>query len=89
MQQLKQSPMFHFSMSSLELFHSNFLAWLFVQNIYAFLECFGVEVKDDMEYVIDREYNLGTSVVDGKDKKWITDIAVFAKYRDNGDKRSL
>lgn len=87
-QQLKQSPMFHFSMSSLELFHSNFLAWLFVQDIYAFLECFGVEVKDDMEYVIDREYNLGTSVVDGKDKKWITDIAVFAKYRDNDDEKS-
>lgn len=87
-QQLKQSPMFHFSMSSLELFHSNFLAWLFGQNPYAFLECFGVEVKADNEYIVDRELHLGSSVVDGKDKKWITDIAVFAKDRDDNDEKS-
>lgn len=77
--------MFYFSMSSLELFHSNFLAWLFGQNSHAFLKCFGVEVKDNKEYLIDREFCLGSSMVDKKDKKWITDIAVFARDRDNND----
>lgn len=28
-QQLESSPMFHLSLSSKELFHSNFLSWLF------------------------------------------------------------
>lgn len=80
--------MFHFSMSSLELFHSNFLAWLFGQNPNAFLTCFGVEVKADKEYIIEREFHLGSSKVDGKDKKWITDIAVFAKDRNQSDEKS-
>ena len=31
-QELQENPMFKFSMSSLELFHSNFLEWLFNQN---------------------------------------------------------
>ena len=81
--QLKENPMFCFSMSSLELFHSNFLEWLFVQNTDAFLKCFGVEPKDDKEYVIEREYYLDRSEVNGISKKWITDIAVFANGKND------
>lgn len=76
--------MFKLSMSSLELFHSNFLEWLFMQNPTAFLECFGIEVQPDKEYSIDREYHLGSNDIDGKNKKWITDIAVFVQDKNAG-----
>ena len=42
---LNANPMFRLSMSSLELFHSNFLEWLFDLDHKAFLECFSLTVK--------------------------------------------
>ena len=84
---LLQNPMFRLSMSSLELFHSNFLEWLFDQNYSAFLNCFGIEVETNKEYTIAREFCLGSSKNDGKNKKWVTDIAVFAKDKNNIDEK--
>ena len=86
--QLQDNPMFKFSMSSLELFHSNFLEWLFCQDKPAFLKCFGVEKESDKEYDIKREYNLPCKGAKQKDKKWITDIAVFAKDKNDSNEKS-
>jgi hypothetical protein len=74
---LNTNPMFRFSMSSLELFHSNFLEWLFDLDHVAFLNCFSVQVNNTSQYSIKREYYLGTTIVNNNKKKWITDIAVF------------
>ena len=74
---LRKNPMFRLSMSSLELFHSNFLEWLFDLDHEAFLKCFGLKVNNSSTYTIKREYHLGTTPVNGKDKQWVTDIAVF------------
>lgn len=88
LKELQENPMFKFSMSSLELFHSNFLEWLFNQNYSAFLKCFGIEVETNKEYTIAREFCLGSSSKnDGKNKKWVTDIAVFAKDKNNIDEK--
>lgn len=87
LKELQENPMFKFSMSSLELFHSNFLEWLFDQNYSAFLKCFGIEVETNKEYTIAREFCLGSSKNDGKNKKWVTDIAVFAKDKNNIDEK--
>jgi hypothetical protein len=70
---LQMNPMYRLSMSSLELFHSNFLEWLFDIDHEAFLECFGLTVNPSSTYTIEREYHLGTR--DGKE--WVTDIAVL------------
>ena len=75
---LRKNPMFRLSMSSLELFHSNFLEWLFDIDHAAFLTCFGLEVNNSSTYTIEREYHLGTTkLATGKNKQWVTDIAVF------------
>ena len=74
---LRINPMFRLSMSSLELFHSNFLEWLFDLDHEAFLKCFGLTVSNPSTYTIKREYHLGTTTVNGKKKQWVTDIAVF------------
>ena len=74
---LRKNPMFRLSMSSLELFHSNFLEWLFDIDHKAFLKCFGLKVNNSSTYTIKREYHLGTTPVNGKNKQWVTDIAVF------------
>ena len=71
--ELQQNPMFRLSMSSLELFHSNFLEWLFDIDHEAFLKCFNLTVDDSSTYTIEREYHLGTD----EEKEWVTDIAVF------------
>lgn len=71
--ELQQNPMYRLSMSSLELFHSNFLEWLFDIDHAAFLTCFGLEVNNSSTYTIEREYHLGTK----EEKEWVTDIAVF------------
>lgn len=71
---LQMNPMYRLSMSSLELFHSNFLEWLFDIDHEAFLRCFDLAVSDSAAYTIEREYHLGT---DNADKQWVTDIAVF------------
>ena len=78
---LRSNPMFRLSMSSLELFHSNFLEWLFDLDHEAFLKCFGLTVSNPTACTIEREYHLGTTPVNGKNKQWVTDIAVF----DNGN----
>ena len=88
-QQLQENPMFKFSMSSLELFHSNFLEWLFNQNPSTFLICFGIDVETGKEYTIQREYTLGSDKVNDKKKKWITDIAVFAKENGKDEKELI
>ena len=72
--ELQQNPMYRLSMSSLELFHSNFLEWLFDINHEVFLECFGLTVDPSSTYTIEREYHLG---IDDAGKQWVTDIAVF------------
>ena len=75
---LRKKPMFRLSMSSLELFHSNFLEWLFDLDHEAFLKCFGLTVNNSVTYTIEREYHLGTTkLATGKNKQWVTDIAVF------------
>ena len=74
---LRSNPMFRLSMSSLELFHSNFLEWLFDLDHEAFLKCFGLTVSNPAACTIEREYHLGTTPVNGKNKQWVTDIAVF------------
>ena len=75
---LRKNPMFRLSMSSLELFHSNFLEWLFDLDHEAFLKCFDLTVNNSAAYTIEREYHLGTTkLATGKNKQWVTDIAVF------------
>ena len=71
--ELQQNPMYRLSMSSLELFHSNFLEWLFDLDHEAFLKCFGLTVSNPAACTIEREYHLGTE----EEKQWVTDIAVF------------
>ena len=72
--ELQQNPMYRLSMSSLELFHSNFLEWLFDIDHEAFLKCFDLPVNNSAAYTIEREYHLG---IDDAGKQWVTDIAVF------------
>ena len=69
---LRKNPMFRLSMSSLELFHSNFLEWLFDIDHKAFLQCFDLTINSST-CTIEREYHLGTK----EEKEWVTDIAVF------------
>lgn len=84
---LNANAMFRLSMSSLELFHSNFLEWLFDLNHEAFLKCFGLTVSNPAACTIEREYHLGTTPVNGKNKQWVTDIAVFEKADDQNEKK--
>lgn len=73
--ELQQNPMYRLSMSSLELFHSNFLEWLFDIDHEAFLKCFDPTFNNPAACTIEREYHLGTK----EKKQWVTDIAVFEK----------
>ena len=84
---LRKNPMFRLSMSSLELFHSNFLEWLFDLDHDAFLKCFDLTVSNPAACTIEREYHLGTTPVNGKNKQWVTDIAVFEKADDQNEKK--
>ena len=84
---LRKNPMFRLSMSSLELFHSNFLEWLFDLDHDAFLKCFDLTVSNPAACTIEREYHLGTTRVNGKNKQWVTDIAVFEKADDKNEKK--
>lgn len=75
---LRKNPIFRLSMSSLELFHSNFLEWLFDLDHEAFLKCFDLTVSNPAACTIEREYHLGTTkLATRKNKQWVTDIAVF------------
>ena len=80
---LNANPMFRLSMSSLELFHSNFLEWLFDLDHKAFLKCFDLTVTNPTACTIEREYHLGRK----KEKQWVTDIAVFKKADDKNEKK--
>lgn len=80
---LRKNPMFRLSMSSLELFHSNFLEWLFDLDHEAFLKCFDLTVTNPTACTIEREYHLGRK----KEKQWVTDIAVFKKADDKNEKK--
>ena len=68
---LKKSPMFNLSLSSKELFHSNFLAWIAEDEdtkelFESILELFGLEKETaqdyakgirDSHYIVKREYH--------------------------------
>ena len=85
---LRKNPIFRLSMSSLELFHSNFLEWLFDLNHEAFLKCFGLTVSNPAACTIEREYHLGTTkLATRKNKQWVTDIAVFENADDKNEKK--
>jgi len=76
---LLNNPMYRISMSSLELFHSNFLACLFQENPVAFLRCFSVKYTGTgSDLALVREYSLGSSPnpQTGKNTKYVTDIMV-------------
>lgn len=73
------NPMYRMSMSSLELFHSNFLACLFQEDPKAFLNCFSVPYSGNVaDLVLVREYSLGSlpDPLTGKKKQYVTDIMV-------------
>lgn len=59
LKKLDESPMFHLSMASLELFHSNFLYWLYSVNSEVFkrimTELIGPEVKWHEKWRVYRE----------------------------------
>lgn len=61
-EKLLLNPMFRLSMSSLELFHSNFLACLFQEDPETFLKCFDVTTPNysPQDLILYREYSLGT-----------------------------
>ena len=60
---LKTSPMFNLSLSSKELFHSNFLYWIYLYDKSYFKELVGKlgadtsSWGDDNDWVLKREYN--------------------------------
>lgn len=71
---LKTSPMFNLSLSSKELFHSNFLYWIYIANRDAFralLEAVGIKRDNWGEnWVAKREYlNFDLCVIDKSDSK--------------------
>lgn len=91
---LVQNPMYKLSMSSLELFHSNFLECLFHEDKEAFLRCFGYEDTDfPSEYIecliILREFCLGTIEGEGKVKKFVTDIVVGFDFIGQGNSNDI
>lgn len=68
---LKTSPMFNLSLSSKELFHSNFLYWIYIADKNAFralLEAVGIKTDNWGEnWVAKREYlNFDLCVIDNK-----------------------
>ena len=75
---LKTSPMFNLSLSSKELFHSNFLYWLYIakDNKEAFcslLNVIGITTDNwGNDWVVKREYlNFDLCVIGSNDKKEI------------------
>ena len=80
---LTSNPMFRLSLSSLELFHSNFLAYLFDIDKRAFLACFGMEgLPEDLDnYTLEREFCLGKD----NGHNVVTDIAILKKGKRKAD----
>lgn len=73
---LKSSPMFNLSLSSKELFHSNFLYWIYITNKGVFKELMkelGASTNDwgqDEDWEVKREYlNFDLSIVSNNQKK--------------------
>lgn len=71
---LKTSPMFNLSLSSKELFHSNFLYWLYIANKKAFCSLLNViDIKTDSwgnDWEVKREYlNFDLCVIGSNGKK--------------------
>lgn len=75
---LLTNPMYLLSMSSLELFHSNFLAFLFKENPLDFLRLFDVDVTGltEDQLIIERECHLGKDSSNIKNKEYVTDLMV-------------
>ena len=90
--ELNKNPMFHLSLGSKELFHSNFLAFLWDQNPKAFLELLNdlchnsIQVEDlfRKEPTLDREkenFDICLHHKEGKGEKEIYDIIIENKVK--------
>ncbi|MDE6277018.1 MAG: PD-(D/E)XK nuclease family protein [Muribaculaceae bacterium] len=85
---LKTSPMFQLSLSSKELFHSNFLYWLYTLNRNNFLELFRKLLKNKNlgsnwgEWEVKREYNhYDLCVISHEDKDEIIHLVLENKFK--------
>ena len=76
--ELNKNPMFHLSLGSKELFHSNFLAFLWDQNPKAFLELLNdlclnsinvADLLNEKELTLDREKENFDICIQKKKKK--------------------
>ena len=93
LEELNKNPMFRLSLGSKELFHSNFLAFLWEQNHEAFLELLNdlcsslINVNDLLskkELTLDREkenFDICIHHKEGKGKKEIYDIIIENKVK--------
>ncbi|MBS8225750.1 PD-(D/E)XK nuclease family protein [Vannielia litorea] len=82
-ERLKKSPMFNLSLSSRELFHSNFLAWLFDTYPTSITRVIGLEALQAKNVTIKREWknlDLLIEVTDSSQKKMI--VAIENKVKD-------
>jgi len=75
---IEKSPMFQLSLGSKELFHSNFLYWLWKAEEDAFwkiMESFGIRISDKESLDVKREWeHLDLSIVHLSEKKKIDDV---------------
>ena len=73
---LNNNWMHKVSMSSLELFYSNFFECMFKENFSHILKALNINLKihSNLKLVIEREYHLGVNK--GKNKEEITDIMI-------------
>lgn len=91
--ELNKNPMFHLSLGSKELFHSNFLAFLWDQNPKAFLELLNdlclnsinvADLLNEKELTLDREkenFDICIHHKEGKGEKEIYDIIIENKVK--------
>ena len=89
--ELNKNPMFHLSLGSKELFHSNFLAFLWDQNPKAFLELLNdlclnsinvADLLNKKELTLDREKeNFDICIHHKEGKKEIYDIIIENKVK--------
>lgn len=81
---LSTNYLYKLSMSSLELFHSNFLACLFDEDPIAFLNCFEITNHTNRaDIVLVREYSLGSDSENEKKKRNVTDIMVGVRTKNS------
>ena len=77
MQKLSKSPMFQLSLGSKELFHSNFLYWLWKAEPVAFwkiMEQFGIKISDKDSLDVKREWKHFDLSIVHKRKEKIDDV---------------